>query len=46
MKILFIGDIVAKPDREMVRRAVPLLIERHDIDLTIANVENAAGGRG
>ena len=46
MKILFIGDIVAKPGREIVRRAVPLLIERHDIDLTIANVENAAGGRG
>ena len=46
MKILFIGDIVAKPGREIVRRAVPLLVERHGIDLTIANVENAAGGRG
>ena len=46
MKILFIGDIVAKAGREIVRRAVPPLVERHDIDLTIANVENAAGGRG
>ena len=46
MKILFIGDIVAKPGREIIRRAVPLLIERHGIDIAVANVENAAGGRG
>lgn len=46
MKILFIGDIVAKPGRELVRKAVPLLVERHGIDIAIANVENAAGGRG
>ncbi len=46
MKILFIGDIVGKPGREITRRALPLLIDRHGIDLTIANVENAAGGMG
>ena len=46
MKILFIGDIVGKPGREITRRALPGLIERHGIDVTIANVENAAGGMG
>ena len=46
MKILFIGDIVAKPGREITRRAVPLLVARHGIDIVVANVENAAGGRG
>ena len=46
MKILFIGDVVGKPGREILRRAVPHLVERHGIDLAIANVENAAGGRG
>lgn len=46
MRILFIGDIVGKPGREIVRRAVPLLVRHHDIELTVANVENAAGGFG
>jgi 2',3'-cyclic-nucleotide 2'-phosphodiesterase len=46
MKVLFIGDIVGKPGREVVRRAVPALLDRHDLDLVIANVENAAGGFG
>lgn len=46
MKILFIGDIVGKPGREITRKALPVIIERHGIDFTIANVENAAGGLG
>ena len=46
MKILFIGDIVGKPGREIMRRALPSIVERHAIDLVIANVENAAGGMG
>ena len=46
MKILFIGDIVAKPGRQITARAVPLLVARHGIDVVVANVENAAGGRG
>ena len=46
MKILFIGDIVGKPGREITRRALPTLLDRHGIDITIANVENAAGGMG
>ncbi len=46
MRILFIGDIVGKPGRELVRRGLPLLVEQHSIDLVIANAENAAAGFG
>lgn len=46
MKILFIGDIVGKPGREMVRKYMPLLREREGIDFAIGNAENAAGGSG
>jgi metallophosphoesterase (TIGR00282 family) len=44
--ILFIGDIVGRPGRELVRRAVPALVAHHGVDLVIANVENAAAGFG
>ena len=46
MHILFIGDIVGKPGRESLRRALPVLVEQHAIDIVVANVENAAGGIG
>jgi metallophosphoesterase (TIGR00282 family) len=46
VNILFIGDIMGRPGRELARRAIPALVERHDIDLVIANVENAAAGFG
>lgn len=46
MRILFIGDIFGKPGREIARRAVPALVEKRDIDLVIANVENSASGFG
>lgn len=46
MNILFIGDIVGKPGRALTRTAVPALLDRRQIDLVIANVENAAGGNG
>ncbi len=44
--LLFIGDIVAKPGREITRLALPHLIRTRNVDLVIANVENAAGGNG
>jgi calcineurin-like phosphoesterase len=44
--ILFIGDIVGKAGRLAVKALIPELIERHKIDLVIANCENAAAGRG
>jgi metallophosphoesterase (TIGR00282 family) len=46
MRILFIGDIVGTPGVQLVRRAVPLLRARDNLDLVIANAENASGGSG
>jgi metallophosphoesterase (TIGR00282 family) len=46
IRLLFVGDIVGKPGRELIRRGLPLLREHHDVDLVIANAENAAAGRG
>jgi metallophosphoesterase (TIGR00282 family) len=46
MRILFIGDIFGRSGREIARRAIPMLRERHDLDFVIANVENAAAGFG
>jgi metallophosphoesterase (TIGR00282 family) len=46
MRILFIGDIFGKPGREIVRRAVPALVEIESLDFVIANVENSAAGFG
>jgi hypothetical protein len=46
MKILFIGDIVGRPGRELVRRGLRGLAHHHAVDLVIANIENAAAGFG
>ncbi len=46
MNILFIADIVARPGRWAVSQLLPDLKKSHQIDFTIANVENAAGGFG
>jgi metallophosphoesterase (TIGR00282 family) len=46
MRILFIGDIVGTPGVNMVRRAVPLLVQREQLDLVVANAENACAGSG
>ncbi|MFM8533127.1 MAG: TIGR00282 family metallophosphoesterase [Acidimicrobiia bacterium] len=46
MKLLFIGDIVARPGRDLIRKHVRALATRVGADLVIANGENAAGGVG
>ena len=46
MNILFIGDIVGKPGRELLRKGLRALIDRHSVDLVVANVENSAAGFG
>ncbi len=46
VKILFIGDIVGKPGRTAVRERLPALLQEENIDLVLANGENAAGGFG
>jgi len=44
MKILMIGDVVAKPGRLAVLDRLQDLREQHAIDLAIMNAENLAGG--
>jgi metallophosphoesterase (TIGR00282 family) len=46
MRILFIGDIVGRPGRDLVRHGVAALVDDLQIDLVIANAENAAAGFG
>jgi len=46
MKVLFIGDIFARPGREMVARTLPRIFETEKPDFVAANAENAAGGKG
>ena len=46
MKVLFVADVVGKPGRAGLGRAMPGLRERHGPDLVIVNGENSAGGLG
>ncbi|PAV30073.1 TIGR00282 family metallophosphoesterase [Virgibacillus profundi] len=46
MKILFIGDVVGSPGRDMVQEYLPKLKEKHRPNITIINGENAASGKG
>ena len=46
MRIGFIGDIVGKPGRLMLKRHLKRLQQEHFIDFTIANYENASHGFG
>lgn len=46
MKILFIGDVVGKAGRILLQKSLGRLIDRHEVDLTVVNGENAAGGFG
>jgi metallophosphoesterase (TIGR00282 family) len=46
MRVLFIGDIVGTPGVHIVEKTVPSLIEREQLDLVIANGENAVAGSG
>lgn len=46
MKILFIGDIVGKSGRHAISGLLRNIRKRHEIDLVIANAENASGGFG
>ncbi|MEN6459337.1 MAG: TIGR00282 family metallophosphoesterase [Thermoguttaceae bacterium] len=46
MRILLIGDIVGKPGRDVCQKAIPVLRREENLDLVVANAENAAGGSG
>jgi metallophosphoesterase (TIGR00282 family) len=46
MKLLFIGDIVGSPGRQIVADRLADIVQTRQIDLVIANGENAASGFG
>lgn len=46
MKVLFIGDIVARPGRELVSEVLPSLKKKHAVDFVVANADNLTHGRG
>src|SRR5713101_7861073 len=46
MRVLFIGDIVGSPGREIVRDRLADLVSHKQIHLVIANGENTAAGFG
>jgi metallophosphoesterase (TIGR00282 family) len=46
VKILFIGDVVGSPGRDVIKKLLPQLRRDEAIDLVIANAENSAGGSG
>ncbi len=41
-----IGDIVGNPGRTILKKALPVVFRKYDVDYCVANVENAAGGFG
>ena len=46
MKILFIGDIVGRSGRLALTECLDRLVDIHNVDLVVANGENAAAGFG
>lgn len=46
LKLLFIGDIVGRPGRDIVAEKLPALRRERGLDFVIANAENAAAGAG
>jgi len=46
MRLLFIGDVSGRPGRRLVKELVPRLREQLELEVVVANGENAAGGLG
>ena len=46
MKMLMVGDVMGRPGRRALAALLPGLRREMDVDLVIANGENAAAGRG
>jgi metallophosphoesterase (TIGR00282 family) len=46
INIFCIGDLVGQPGRTFLANALPVLIKSRNIDVVVANAENAAGGSG
>ena len=46
MKILCLGDVVGRPGRMALESLLEKTIEENQIDFTVVNGENSAGGSG
>jgi calcineurin-like phosphoesterase len=46
MRVLFVGDIVGSPGRQIVHDRLADIVAQRQVDLVIANGENAASGFG
>ncbi len=46
LNLLFIGDVVGRTGRRALQQLLPRLVDRHSVDLVVANGENAAAGFG
>lgn len=46
MRILFLGDVVGRSGRKVIKQHLPGLRERYRADFVVLNGENAAGGFG
>ncbi len=46
MNVLLIGDVVGNPGRTILKKALPAVFRKYDVEYCVANVENAAGGFG
>ncbi|MCK5332502.1 YmdB family metallophosphoesterase [Candidatus Parcubacteria bacterium] len=46
MNILFFGDLVGRPARNILKQVLPDMKKKYNIDLTIANGDNLAHGKG
>ncbi len=46
MRLLFIGDIVARPGRTLVKEVLPKLVADNAVDFVIGCADNIAHGRG
>ena len=46
LRVMMVGDIVGRPGRKTARECVRTYRKKYNLDLVIANGENAAGGNG
>ena len=46
MKVLFLGDIVGKVGRRVVKNNLERLVKKYQVDFVIANGENTTHGKG
>jgi metallophosphoesterase (TIGR00282 family) len=46
ISFLFLGDVIGRPGRKVLKKYLPFFVEKYSPSLVIANGENAAGGIG